>query len=72
MSGFGENVRRKRLERGWTQAELGRRCDRSSDTISRWERGAKTPDLDGALVVAEALGCPLGELVGAPAVEAVP
>jgi transcriptional regulator with XRE-family HTH domain len=36
----GAAIRRARLELGWSQTELGRRCGYSASQVSRWETGA--------------------------------
>src|SRR5262249_54367999 len=40
MLGFGERVRRRREQRGWTTRELGGKVGGKRSTISRIERGA--------------------------------
>src|SRR5258708_5619743 len=46
---FGAELKAQRMKRGWTQAELGRRLDRYSDSyVSDIERVAKPPTLDFA------------------------
>ena len=35
---FMNPVKRERLERGWTQAELGRRMGVKQSTVAKWER----------------------------------
>jgi transcriptional regulator with XRE-family HTH domain len=46
MTGVGEWLRRKRIERGLTQAQLARRLRTESAAVSRWERGQHLPSLD--------------------------
>ena len=38
-----ERLKRARHEKGWTQAELAEKVDTTFETVSRWERGIKTP-----------------------------
>jgi transcriptional regulator with XRE-family HTH domain len=46
---FGAEFKAQRMKRGWTQAELGRKLDRYSDSyVSDIERVAKPPTLDFA------------------------
>jgi transcriptional regulator with XRE-family HTH domain len=46
---FGAELKAQRMKRGWTQAELGRKLDRYSDSyVSDIERVAKPPTLDFA------------------------
>jgi DNA-binding XRE family transcriptional regulator len=38
-----ERIQTRRKARGLSQHELGLKCDRSAQTVSRWERAAATP-----------------------------
>lgn len=40
---FGEKIRKLRTERGWSQAELGRRIGKTQRTIVGYETGASYP-----------------------------
>jgi HTH-type transcriptional regulator/antitoxin HipB len=63
---LGALIREARLQRGWTQAELGRRIGRTQTVISTLERGAYTPRRPATLArLAEALGVPLAALEAA-------
>ncbi len=42
LSSFGQKVRARRLEEGWSQEELARRTDISRNYLSQIERGAAT------------------------------
>jgi transcriptional regulator with XRE-family HTH domain len=42
---------------------LGDRIGRDHKTISRWENAVTPPDLNDLLLVADALGVPLADLV---------
>lgn len=43
MERLGQQIRRLREERRWTQAELGDLVGVSGRTVSNWERGAANP-----------------------------
>ena len=43
---IGENIFRLRTARGLSQGELAERLDVSRQSVSKWENGAATPDLD--------------------------
>lgn len=43
---LGQEIRRKRLERGWTQEYLGQLVDRSQRSIMYFENKGKHPSLD--------------------------
>lgn len=61
---FGERLRRLRTLAGLTQAELGRRLNRSATCISKYESGAIKPTLDVAAEMAFELRVTLDELFG--------
>ncbi len=52
-------IKEARAEKGWKQKHLAARVSVEPITISRWERGATTPDFDALALVAEATGKPL-------------
>jgi len=60
----GERIRAARAERGWKQKHLAAEVSVEPITVSRWERGATTPDLQVLGLVAQATGKPLGFFVG--------
>lgn len=43
---LGEEIKRKRIERGWTQEYLGQLVDRSARSIMYFENRGKHPSLD--------------------------
>jgi transcriptional regulator with XRE-family HTH domain len=68
---LGERIKTARAGKGWKQKHLAAEVDVEPITVSRWERGATTPDLDVLRLVAEATGRPLSFFVEeAPAAEA--
>jgi transcriptional regulator with XRE-family HTH domain len=60
---LGPRIRTARAEKGWKQKNLAAEVDVEPITVSRWERGATTPDLDVLNLVAEATGKPLSYFV---------
>ena len=60
---LGARIRDARTARGWKQKHLAARVAVEPITVSRWERGATTPDLDVLGLVAEATGRPLSYFV---------
>jgi transcriptional regulator with XRE-family HTH domain len=60
---LGERIKTARAEKGWKQKHLAAEVDVEPITVSRWERGATTPDLDVLRLVAEATGHPLAYFV---------
>jgi transcriptional regulator with XRE-family HTH domain len=60
---LGARIRTARTEKGWKQKHLAAQVSVEPITVSRWERGATTPDLDVLGLVAEATGKPLSFFV---------
>jgi transcriptional regulator with XRE-family HTH domain len=60
---LGDRIREARASKGWKQRELASEVAVEPITVSRWERGATTPDLDVLRLVAEATGKPLSYFV---------
>lgn len=61
---FAARLRQARTDRGVSQNELGRRCRLPRSSIYRLETGDREPRLSTVLLLAEALGMPVGDLVG--------
>jgi len=61
---LGEKIRAARAAKGWKQKHLAAQVDVEPITVSRWERGATTPDLDVINLVAEATGKSVSYFVG--------
>ncbi len=61
---LGERIRAARADKGWKQKHLAAQVDVEPITVSRWERGATSPDLEVIRQVAEVTGKPLGYFVG--------
>jgi transcriptional regulator with XRE-family HTH domain len=67
---IGERIRTARAERGWKQKHLAAEVSVEPITVSRWERGATTPDLQVLGLVAQATGKPLSFFIGEDAAPA--
>jgi transcriptional regulator with XRE-family HTH domain len=66
---FGHNLKHRRVAAGLTQGTLSERCFLACQQISRLECGKLAPSLLVLLLLSDALGLPLGEMVegvGAP------
>jgi len=59
---FGQNVRKRREERGFTQETLAERADLDRTYISDIERGARNLSLSSMLRIAKALETTVSEL----------
>src|SRR5437763_17102208 len=68
----GTRIREARASKGWKQKHLAAEVEVEPITVSRWERGATTPDLDVLRLVAEATGKPLSYFVSSGEDEARP
>ncbi len=64
---FGQRLAALRVERGWSQAELGRRLDLSRGMVAYYESCAKNPTLEFVEKAAAVFEVPVGELTGAAA-----
>ncbi|MFF2226304.1 helix-turn-helix domain-containing protein [Streptomyces globisporus] len=60
---IGDNVRVARTAAGLTQEGLAGRAGLDRKTVNRLEQGITSPLLDHLLVIADALGVPLSDLV---------
>src|SRR5215217_7785720 len=60
---LGEKIKLARSGKGWKQKHLAAEVEVEPITVSRWERGATTPDLDVLRLVAEATEKPLSFFV---------
>jgi transcriptional regulator with XRE-family HTH domain len=63
---FASALRRERLARDWSGAELSRRSGVTQSTISNIEGGRFGTTLDVAALLAEALGVTIGALADGP------
>ena len=61
---FHENLFRLRKEKGLSQEELGNRLNVARQTISKWETGETTPELEKLIQLAEFFEISMDELVG--------
>lgn len=66
---FGENLRKLRVEQGFTQEKLAQRLHVSFQTISKWERGDTYPDLAMLPAIALLFGVSTDNLLGVNAAE---
>ncbi len=61
---IGQNIKRLRQERGWSQEELSLRIHVTRQTISKWEKGQSIPDADIILLLTQQFNCTSAELLG--------
>ena len=60
---IGAFIARLRLERGWTQEDLGERLGVTNKTISRWENGNYMPGVEMLTLLGKEFGVTLNELL---------
>ena len=60
---IARNIKRIRISRGMTQAELGARLFVAPQTVSKWERGLSCPDIIQLGDIADALDTPIRALL---------
>lgn len=56
---IGNEIRRVRTDRGWTQSDLGERVGMKKQNISNLERGTAKASVDRIAAIADALDCKL-------------
>ncbi|HEY6835048.1 MAG TPA: helix-turn-helix transcriptional regulator [Gaiellaceae bacterium] len=61
---LGERIRAARTAKGWKQKHLAAEVAVEPITVSRWERGATSPDLEVIHLVADATDKPVSFFVG--------
>ena len=66
---YSENIRRLRLERGWTQQQLAEKLQVSRKSVTRWENGWNVPALFYAQKMAQLFSTTVGELMNGNAAE---
>ncbi len=66
---FAENLIKLRRSRNWSQEELGNRLGVTRQTVSKWELGQSTPELEKLVELSRLFQISLDALVGTAAVE---
>jgi transcriptional regulator with XRE-family HTH domain len=61
---IGKNLRRKRIETGWSMNRMYAETGILAVTIKRWETGERAPRIDDLLWVCKCTGWKLGEILG--------
>lgn len=60
----GDNIRKLRLEREWTQEELADRLGVSRSAMGNYEREQREPGIDLLIKLADTFNVSIDELVG--------
>lgn len=61
---FNEKLLELRKQKGWSQEELGEKINVSRQTISKYEVGQSTPEMDKLIEISKIFGITIDELVG--------
>lgn len=61
----GEYLRKLRIEREFSQEQLAEAMRLSRQSISKWEQGVSTPDIDNFMKLAEFYSVPIESLIKA-------
>lgn len=61
---LGSRIALARVAAGYTQTELGVLIGVEKMTISRWERGVRSPTADYLFLISQELGCTADFLLG--------
>jgi len=64
MAKFPERLKELREEKNLTQEQLGKELDIHPITISKWERGVSTPNIDVLETLTNFFKVPAGYLIG--------
>lgn len=70
MKTFGEALKELRTSAKLTQEQLAQKCGMTKQSISRYEKSDREPNIRTAKIIADALGTPLSALVPVEAVVA--
>lgn len=62
----GDNIKKFRIEKGMTQAQLANKLNVSEKTISSWEVNRTEPNMGNIEYLSKALGCRKSDLIGEP------
>lgn len=60
---LGKNIIKLREQKGWSQSELSRNCDKDRQSIERLENGKINPSAFYLKEIADGLGVPINELL---------
>lgn len=64
MLTIGEAIRKARVAKRYTKAELARKTGLSYQTLDKWEKGKTYPNVYNLIPIADVLNISLDELVG--------
>ena len=62
MDSIGEQIRKARNAKGWTQAVLAEKMNVSRSAVANWEQGQRLPDISTLVRLTNLLACQIGDL----------
>lgn len=60
---IGQRIVELRTQKGWSQSDLARACNKDRQALEKLENGKVNPTLYSLLEISKALGVSLGQLV---------
>ena len=63
---IGERIKQARKAKGLTQEELAEKLGCTKQSIAQYEKGRRSPKIDGLIKIAESLNIPTSDLLGEP------
>jgi len=67
LSNFGERLKRRLDQRGWSRNNLSRETGINASTLWRWMVGKASPPVDKVVAIAGKVGCRPADLIPAEA-----
>lgn len=64
MKNIAELLKKLRMGRGWSQADLARRISVDQPEVSRWEKGTRAPTMDRIVALADVFDVSIDVLTG--------
>lgn len=64
MSIVGDNIKRLRTNKGWTQEQLAEKVDRTRSTVTQWESGWSKPHMNTVELLAQIFEVTPADIVG--------
>ena len=62
-SNISKNIKELRLQRGMKQRDLGKKISYSDKTVSKWENGTSSPDINALAAISELFGVTIDDLI---------
>src|SRR5690554_3449747 len=64
MSTIGDNIKKYRIAKGFTQKEVAKMVGKSKNVVSNWEAGLNKPDADTIEMLLDIFGVDANTLLG--------